>query len=226
MIYVNRIESEAPRTIGMVGLEGEARITIEGYLYAAERVLHFETGEELLTRHSEIDYVVAGLRTPDISLAEFHERWAALNAWATTIVVAEHRHLPQETPWDDLLHAGRQGVLRIAFLPCEAEKLRRIIEEAASCGRQRKEACRQKQSCLDRLRRLNNGERQVVDLLYEGFANKQIATRLGVAMRTVEHRRCRILQKLDLESLAELIRLVAEAEISQRLIRNGFHATN
>lgn len=55
---------------------------------------------------------------------------------------------------------------------------------------------------------LSEPERQVMDLLIEGHLNKNIASLLNIAERTVEDRRARIFVKMNFTSLAELVRAV------------------
>lgn len=59
---------------------------------------------------------------------------------------------------------------------------------------------------------LTTREREVVQLLAEGKANKEVADRLGISPRTAEGHRSEVMRKLKLSSLAELIRYA---------IRNG-----
>ena len=84
-------------------------------------------------------------------------------------------------------------------------------EEAAWTAEQcRREIC-------ERIVTLTPEERRVVDLIVEGHPNKQIANQLGIALRTVEKRRHAALAKLKTESVAELVRLLLEAEGSLEL---------
>jgi two-component system, NarL family, nitrate/nitrite response regulator NarL len=57
---------------------------------------------------------------------------------------------------------------------------------------------------------LSNREREVLTLVAEGLSNKEIATRLGVGVRTVETHRERIMHKLDIHSVAGLTRFAIE----------------
>ena len=57
----------------------------------------------------------------------------------------------------------------------------------------------------DRFELLTDRERQVYQLLAEGNSNKEIARRLNLSLHTVETHRWRIMEKLDLHSIAELV---------------------
>jgi PAS domain S-box-containing protein len=58
------------------------------------------------------------------------------------------------------------------------------------------------------LNRLSDRERQVLDLLAQGLTNKEAAQRLGISHRTVEVHRARLMEKLEVDSFAELIHLI------------------
>lgn len=53
---------------------------------------------------------------------------------------------------------------------------------------------------------LSPRERQIVQLLAEGKSNKEVAGRLGISVRTAENHRARIMRKLQLHSLSDLVR--------------------
>ena len=54
--------------------------------------------------------------------------------------------------------------------------------------------------------RLTSREREVLQLLAEGRANKEIASALGITTKTAETHRARIMAKLEVHSIAELVR--------------------
>jgi DNA-binding NarL/FixJ family response regulator len=56
-------------------------------------------------------------------------------------------------------------------------------------------------------------EREVVQLLSEGRSNKEIASQLGTSVKTVENQRARVMAKLGLKSLADLVRYAIQNEI-------------
>jgi two-component system response regulator FixJ len=108
---------------------------------------------------------------------------AAMQAGATTV-------LPHPTPEDQLADS-----LRIAVE--KAKHLRPPLIRSTEAAR--------------RLAELSDGEREVLDELMAGLANKEIAHKLELGLRTVELRRSRITKKMKARSIAELVRLVCEA---------------
>jgi two-component system response regulator FixJ len=62
-----------------------------------------------------------------------------------------------------------------------------------------------------RLNRLTVREREVFDLLAKGDTNKGVGRTLDISARTVETHRARVMEKLELRNLAELVRLAQRA---------------
>jgi FixJ family two-component response regulator len=62
-----------------------------------------------------------------------------------------------------------------------------------------------------RIERLTPREREVLELVVAGKMNKQIAAQLGTAEQTVKQHRGRVMRKLQVDSVAELVRLVERA---------------
>ena len=56
-------------------------------------------------------------------------------------------------------------------------------------------------------------EREVLQLLAEGQSNKEIATALGISVRTVESHRAKVMSKLNARSLSDLVRYAVQNEI-------------
>jgi two-component system, NarL family, response regulator NreC len=61
--------------------------------------------------------------------------------------------------------------------------------------------------------RITDREREIVQLLAEGKSSKEIATILGISVRTVETHRAAIMKKLGLKSFSELIRYAVRNKI-------------
>ena len=71
---------------------------------------------------------------------------------------------------------------------------------------------RERDAILRRMAQLTPREREVLDLVTVGKANKVIAGDLDVSQRTVEIHRARVMEKMGASSLAHLVRMVIEAQ--------------
>ncbi len=67
-------------------------------------------------------------------------------------------------------------------------------------------------ACEDRSR-LSPRQRGIVKLLAEGMSNKEVAAALGISVRTVESHRAHIMQKLGLQSMADIVRYAIRNQI-------------
>jgi FixJ family two-component response regulator len=68
------------------------------------------------------------------------------------------------------------------------------------------------QGLRQRLESLTAREREVLDLVTRGKANKVMAADLGVSQRTIEIHRARVMEKMEANSLAQLVRIMIELE--------------
>lgn len=158
-----------------------------------------------------LDPVAAGIVTLDVRLPNtngllLQERLAALPTSPPVIVITGHAEVPIAT------RAMRQGA--VDFLPKsfrECELFDALQRATAIDAKRRAEYLRQ-QELADRFSQLTKGETDVLQQVVSGEPNKRIAASLRISRRTVEDRRARIMQKLRVETLADLVRVTAEAE--------------
>lgn len=118
----------------------------------------------------------------------------------------------------ELMKTGAKDVVE---LPCEREELCKRVSKTL-------EASDAESACLDsavvmraRLELLTPAENAVVDAMLDGLANKQIAQRLRIGLRTVELRRSKIMRKMQAKSVAELVKFIC---LSGRLRPNAAEA--
>jgi len=62
---------------------------------------------------------------------------------------------------------------------------------------------------------LTEAERKVMDMMVKGKPNKVIAARLDVSIRTIENRRREVFAKMKADSVAELVRMVIDADVER-----------
>jgi len=63
--------------------------------------------------------------------------------------------------------------------------------------------------------RLTPREREIVQLLAEGKSNKEVAAALGISVKTAETHRAAVMRKLELKSLADLVRYAIRNKIAE-----------
>jgi FixJ family two-component response regulator len=105
--------------------------------------------------------------------------------------------------------------------PVSSDKLLQAIERAIA----HHEARHDLKSKLDMVRanigKLTPRERQVFELVIRGQTNKQVARALGSTERTIKAHRQRVMEKMQVQSLAELVSLAERVRVLGGTSRNG-----
>jgi len=107
------------------------------------------------------------------------------------------------------VHAIQRGAVDFLTKPVDPDELLRAVEKALARQKESAEAEREQRERAARYARLTPREREILDHLVAGRLNKQIAALLGTSERTVKGDRSRLMAKLQVSSLAELV-LAAE----------------
>jgi FixJ family two-component response regulator len=104
--------------------------------------------------------------------------------------------------------AMRLGVIDVLTKPVEDERLLQAVALALAQSAARWRARLERIAACQRFEQLTPRERQVCDLVTTGLLNKQIANELGTTEKTVKVHRARVMNKLEVGSVAELVRFV------------------
>lgn len=91
--------------------------------------------------------------------------------------------------------------------PFDHDKLLAAIDEAFSREAATRGQLRRQQEGLDLLRTLTPREREVMQLVVTGSHNRDIAPVLGISVRTVEVHKARVMDKLGIDNVADLVRI-------------------
>jgi FixJ family two-component response regulator len=150
--------------------------------------------------------LVLDIRMPGMSGLELQRNLNDRRAILPIIFITGHGDVPIAV---EAMQAGAADFLQKPFLDQDLlDRIHRALERDQAnrkllLGRDR---------IIERLQRLTPREREVIDLLARGKANKVIAADLGVSQRTVEIHRARVMEKMGAASLAHLVRMVVRAE--------------
>jgi len=91
--------------------------------------------------------------------------------------------------------------------PFDDVKLIAAIEEALSRAVQQRDDQQRRARSLDLLRELTPREREVMELVVTGQHNRDIGPALGISVRTVEVHKARLMSKLGVDNVADLVRI-------------------
>jgi DNA-binding NarL/FixJ family response regulator len=117
-------------------------------------------------------------------------------------------YLIKQTAANDLLKAIREVYRGNAFFsPAIAKRLRDQCREAFSTGQP-----------LKKTMELTSREAEVLQLIAEGFSNKQIAAELSISIKTVEKHRQQVMNKLNIHDVAGLTRYAISKGMVERTV--------
>jgi len=144
--------------------------------------------------------VLLDVRMPGMSGLELHERLQTQGYCIPVILLTGHGDVPMA------VRAMRRGAFDFVQKPFNDQYLLDRIHEALKENRERRDKQALNESVRKRLTQLTAREREVMDALVAGHANKLIALDLGISERTVELHRARVMDKMQARSLADLVR--------------------
>jgi two-component system response regulator FixJ len=144
---------------------------------------------------------------PDISGIELLRRLRELKVTAPVIVITAHGDIPLA------VEAMRIGATDFLEKPFEDEVLLASVRSALESGNRDQKRQTERSNIEARLAALSNRERDVLEGLVAGRANKQIAYDLGISARTIENYRANLMLKMQAASLSDLVRMALIAGI-------------
>jgi RNA polymerase sigma factor (sigma-70 family) len=156
--------------------------------------------------------VVLDLRMPGMSGLELQAELARRGLRVPVIVVTAHGDVATTRA------ALKDGAVDFIEKPTDDEALLAAVAAALERDARDRAAASVASDISDRLARLTGREREVLTRVADGKHNREIAAELGISPRTVEVYKSRLMEKLQVRRVPELVPLVLE---SQRVGRAG-----
>ena len=152
--------------------------------------------------------IVTDVRMPGMSGVELIGRLKELGVTDPVIVITGHADVPMA------IEAMKQGVADFIEKPFSDDTILNAIRSALARQAGRDQLQAEREEIAARLATLSQREREVLDGLVEGHANKVIAFDLDISARTVEVYRANVMTKMKAGSLSELVRMVTIARLA------------
>ena len=146
--------------------------------------------------------LVLDVRMPGLSGVGLQERLGRLGHTLPIIFVSAHGDVPM------VARAMREGAFDFLQKPFNEQALHDRVQEAVQFAAAQRAARARLAEIQARIDSLTARESEVMAGMVAGRLNKQIAEDLGISIKTVEQHRARVMEKLQVDSLAELVRLV------------------
>lgn len=167
----------------------------------------FDGGHEFLKEATDLPAgcVLLDVRMPDIDGMAVQQELRARGVMLPVVIMTGHGDI------DMAVAAMKAGASDFIEKPFEKAALIACIEAAHRQSIATRGASARAQEAQARLNILTDRERDVLNGLVEGLPNKSIAYDLGISPRTVEIHRANLMQKLEVKSLAEALRIAFHA---------------
>jgi two-component system response regulator FixJ len=198
---VHVIDDDEPARQSLAFLLGTAGVEVHTYDSA---VAFLNVATEVKT-----GCVITDVRMPEVSGIDLLHRLKELRVDVPVIVITGHGDVPLA------VEAMKIGAFDFLEKPFDDEMLLASVRSALD--RQDRDSQRQAERAEieGRLAALSNRERDVLEGLVAGKANKQIAFDLGISPRTVEIYRANLMTKMRATSLSDLVRMALIAGIAR-----------
>jgi FixJ family two-component response regulator len=145
--------------------------------------------------------IVLDVRMPGMSGMDLQKKLNDLGSTLPIIFVTGHGDVPMA------VEAMRAGAEEFLQKPFRDQDLLDRVHTALQRDQDDRAATTQRQEVHDRVAQLTAREREVFDRLVDGKSTKQIAAAFSLSPRTVEIHRSRVLEKMGVRSVAELVKL-------------------
>ena len=156
-------------------------------------------------RHADPGCIITDVRMPGMSGLELLRQLATLESTFAVIVITGHGDIPLA------VEAMKLGAVDFLEKPFDDNALIAAVRSALSRRERDLERDSEKLEIHSRIAALSNRERQVLEGLVAGHANKTIAFDLGISPRTVEIYRANLMTKMQASSLSDLVRMTLMA---------------
>jgi len=146
--------------------------------------------------------LISDLRMPEIGGLEVQRLLMGKQANLPIIFVSGHSEVPTA------VEALRNGAFHFLEKPVNGNLLVETVQKALAKSRDLHMERLAESTRQARLALLTEKERQVAERVIAGLSSREIAEQMGLSPRTVENHRANLMQKLHVESLAELIKIL------------------
>jgi FixJ family two-component response regulator len=179
---------------------------------AGYQVQTFASAREFLDRMPEAETacLVLDVRLPGLSGIDLQRELQRTNLILPIIFITGHGDIPTT------VKAMKAGAVDFLPKPVRDTELLRAIEQALARAIHDRAQLDEAKKIRSRVEKLTAREHEVMSLIIKGWLNKQIAFELGIGEKTIKVHRARVMEKMEVDSVAELVRLAERAETHKR----------
>ncbi|MEI7569158.1 MAG: response regulator transcription factor [Alcaligenaceae bacterium] len=175
------------------------------------RVRAYSSAEAFLAEYDEqhAGVLIVDVRMPGMSGLELQEHLIARKSPMPIVFITGHGDIPMA------ISTMKKGAVDFLEKPFDETALREIVSRMFEQANQRLSQAKAVRQHEAMLARLTTREQQVLERIVAGRLNKQIADDLGISIKTVEAHRANIMEKLQVTTVADLMKVaLARPEVS------------
>ena len=150
--------------------------------------------------------LVLDIRMPGMNGLELQKQLNAGGSILPIIFVTGHGDVPMA------VEAMQHGAVDFIQKPYREQDLLDKINMAIALDENNREVLGHRHKIIEKLSTLTPREKEVMEMMVNGKANKVIAIDLGISQRTVEIHRARVMEKMATNSLAHLVKMIVAVE--------------
>ena len=175
----------------------------------------FASAADFLARpqHLNSSCVIVDVQMPGLNGIEFQEALIKRRRDEQLIFITGHGNIPM------CAQAMKAGAIDFLPKPFKTTELLNCVERALGRSPEQRSKLDERNKARQLLDTLTPREFEVMQLVITGMLNKQVGSELGMAEKTVKVHRGRVMQKLGVTSVAELVRLAEKAGVTAPMVR-------
>jgi two-component system, LuxR family, response regulator TtrR len=195
-------------TLGVVYViddDDAVRDSLQWLLEASRyRVIGFDSAENFLAGHDPgaIAVAIIDVRMPGMSGLDLQDELIARKVTYPVIFITGHGDVPMA------VSTMKKGAVDFIEKPFDQDALKALVEKMLADARAQASETERRRLSEALMARLTAREQQVLERIVAGRLNKQIADDLGISIKTVEAHRANIMDKLNANTVADLMRTV------------------
>jgi FixJ family two-component response regulator len=197
--------AEALGVVYVVDDDDAVRDSLQWLLEASRyRVFGFDSAEAFLAGYDPAAIAVAILdvRMPGMSGLELQEELNARKTTLPIVFITGHGDVPMA------VNTMKRGAVDFIEKPFDQAALKSLVDRLLGEARERAAETERRKLNEALLAKLTPREQQVLERIVAGRLNKQIADDLGISIKTVEAHRANIMDKVNANTVADLMRVV------------------
>ena len=173
------------------------------------KVETYSTADEFIRNYypGRAGCLLLDVRMPGMSGLELQEHFLKHQINIPIIIITGHGDVPMA------VRAMKSGAVDFIEKPFNDEMLLESIRNALNKDIEQRAAQAERAEIATRLANLTPREHEVMEMVTAGKSNKDIAQSLGVSVQTVEAHRSRVMEKMQADSLADLVKMAVTANI-------------